>query len=73
MISALRRTRSRSSPVCRKARKRKIEKIAKESGLMNAVTPQRENSMACVDSRLARWRWRKRSVSCRLLSTTSII
>ena len=28
--------------------KAKIEKIAKESGLMNAVTPQRENSMACV-------------------------
>ncbi|MGQ7174042.1 hypothetical protein ACUOCP_55950, partial [Escherichia sp. R-CC3] len=27
--------------------KAKIEKIAKESGLMNAVTPQRENSMAC--------------------------
>lgn len=25
-----------------------IEKIAKESGLMNAVKPQRENSMACV-------------------------
>ena len=28
--------------------KAKIDKIAKESGLMNAVTPQRENSMACV-------------------------
>lgn len=26
----------------------KIEKIAQKSGLMNAVTPQRENSMACV-------------------------
>ncbi|EFN8905366.1 assimilatory sulfite reductase (NADPH) hemoprotein subunit [Escherichia coli] len=30
------------------SQKAKIEKIAKESGLMNAVTPQRENSMACV-------------------------
>ena len=28
--------------------KAKIEKIAQQSGLMNAVTPQRENSMACV-------------------------
>lgn len=28
--------------------KAKIEKIARKSGLMNAVTPQRENSMACV-------------------------
>ena len=28
--------------------KAKIEKIAQKSGLMNAVTPQRENSMACV-------------------------
>lgn len=28
--------------------KAKIEKIAKQSGLMNAVTPQRENAMACV-------------------------
>ena len=30
------------------SQKAKIEKIAQESGLMNTVTPQRENSMACV-------------------------
>ncbi len=28
--------------------KAKIEKLARDHGLMNAVTPQRENSMACV-------------------------
>ncbi len=30
------------------SQKAKIEKIAQASGLMNVVTPQRENSMACV-------------------------
>jgi sulfite reductase (NADPH) hemoprotein beta-component len=30
------------------SQKAKIEKIARQSGLMDAVTPQRENSMACV-------------------------
>ncbi|MBN0864239.1 hypothetical protein JTL79_35700, partial [Pseudomonas aeruginosa] len=28
--------------------KARIEKLARDHGLMNAVTPQRENSMACV-------------------------
>ena len=31
-----------------KSEKAKIEKLAKAHGLMDAVTPQRENSMACV-------------------------
>ncbi|MEL0552717.1 MULTISPECIES: assimilatory sulfite reductase (NADPH) hemoprotein subunit [Klebsiella/Raoultella group] len=30
------------------AEKARIEKLARDHGLMNAVTPQRENSMACV-------------------------
>ncbi|XXD08378.1 assimilatory sulfite reductase (NADPH) hemoprotein subunit [Klebsiella sp. R445] len=30
------------------AEKTRIEKLARDHGLMNAVTPQRENSMACV-------------------------
>jgi hypothetical protein len=31
-----------------RSEKAKIEKLARDHGLMNAVTPQRENSMACV-------------------------
>lgn len=49
--------------------KARIEKLARDHGLMNAVTPQREARWPASPSRPVRWRWRKPSVSCRRLST----
>ncbi|UHP14981.1 hypothetical protein LQQ61_02385 (plasmid) [Escherichia coli] len=53
--------------------KAKIEKIAKESGLMNAVTHSVKTQWPACHSRLARWRWPKRTFPAVFLSTTSII
>lgn len=53
--------------------KAKIEKIAKESGLMNAVTPQRENSMACVSFPTCPLAMAEAERFLPSLSTTSII
>ncbi len=47
------------------SQKAKIEKLARDHGLMNAVSAQRETQWPACRSRPARWQWRKPSVSCR--------
>ncbi len=51
-----------SVPESEKAR---IEELAREHGLMNAVSAQRETRWPACRSRPVRWRWPKPSVSCR--------
>lgn len=47
------------------SQKAKIETLARDHGLMNAVKPQRENSMACVSFPTCPLAMAEASVSCR--------